>query len=404
MANVYGYWECPYCRNIIRGDNRECPNCGTPVPERTKYLPPDAPEVKEAIGHGRAIDEYKEYVPPEKESKEANWICEYCHTQNPASSNSCEGCGSARFEAKKDYFGHSLDFSEEDKEQRDILGLSSKIEEAQYESSSSDSEYDWMSDRTVDEYYDIPKETNIFVKGFQVCLEFLQEYWKPVTIGLSVIFSLIFLIWLFYPVTRAATITGFEWERTIAVEEFKLCHEDDWSMPSGATLEYTKEEIHHYNKVLDHYETKTKKIPEQVLDGYDISYKDLGNGQFEEVKKERYKTVYRTETYQEAVYKNVPEYRTKYYYTIGRWKEVTSLISSGVTKEVYWPECKYPSSVSNPNYGDRRRGKTSEKYYAIIISENGDVNKKSYSYSEWLEHSEGEEITYKSFRFTTKPL
>ena len=130
---------------------------------------------------------------------------------------------------------------------------------------------------------------------------------------------LVFLIWLFFPVTRTATVQDFEWERSIVVEEYTLCHENDWNVPSGGTITSQKEEIHHYDKVIDHYETKTKKVSERVLDHYDTDYKDLGNGQAKAEKKPVYKTVYHTETYQDPVYRKEPVYKTKYYYDIGRW-------------------------------------------------------------------------------------
>ena len=45
MANVWTYWKCSCCESIIRGDNRVCPGCGTPIPNGVKYLMPDNSEV-----------------------------------------------------------------------------------------------------------------------------------------------------------------------------------------------------------------------------------------------------------------------------------------------------------------------------------------------------------------------
>ena len=158
--------------------------------------------------------------------------------------------------------------------------------------------------------------------------------------------------------------------------------------------------------MLDHYEKKSRQVAEQVLDGYDKSYRDLGNGQAEVVETPRYRTEYRTEYYDEPVYRQVPEYRTKYYYDIGRWKSIYSLDSSGSDHEPYWHRDadSLPSSVSNPAYGNKRLGSRQEKYYAIIQDAKKREQKVEYSYADWMATQIGDKISYKTFRFSQKPL
>ena len=52
---VYSYWKCPSCQNIIRGDCRECPSCGKPIPSDVKYKMPDDPEVISALAKGTIL-------------------------------------------------------------------------------------------------------------------------------------------------------------------------------------------------------------------------------------------------------------------------------------------------------------------------------------------------------------
>ena len=97
-----------------------------------------------------------------------------------------------------------------------------------------------------------------------------------------------------------------------------------------------------YDHVLDHYETRERKIPEKVLDGYDVEteYKDLGNGYFDEIEKKvpRYRTEYRIERYEEPVYRDIPVYKKKYYYSIMRWLYDRDETVSGKNNEPYYPK------------------------------------------------------------------
>lgn len=400
---VYSYWKCPSCQNIIRGDCRECPSCGKPIPSDVKYKMPDDPEVISALAKGtiltsasavtrnveRSIDEkgiISEIVPEELVSEKPNWNCIYCGYQNRFEDTTCQSCGAGKEEAETDYFGSKPVMSEKncnDYEKR--TGLTYEPDLPQEEPS---------------ETYDTVEPQSLL----QRILSFLRSNVKSIIQIGAVLCTVIFLVWLFIPITRTAKVEGFEWERSIAVEEYKLCHESGWSVPSGGKITSQKEEIHHYDKVLDHYETKTKRVSERVLDHYDTVYKDLGNGQAKAERKPVYKTVYHNEMYKEPVYRKVPVYKTKYYYDIGRWKDVSSLNTSGSDQSPYWHETDLPNSVTDPSYGERRQGGRSEAYSVIITDAKGDSHNVNYDYSEWTELKIGDEITYKTFRFSQKPL
>lgn len=414
MAHVYTYWECSYCKSLIRGDSRTCPNCGAPIPNDVKYLMPDNEKVIKARKEGKIlignthIDEkgiVADIVEKKDERDKPNWLCEHCGYQNFDEDTTCRGCGAEK--TTKNYFSDKDESFDEP-------------EESEEESEST----------TKSETEKSNKLSDIKNKIFGIISNIPVNY--AIYFGIGII-ALIFLIWLFTPVTRVTTVQGFKWQRTIDVEEYTLCHESGWSTPAGATVTDTREEIHHYDTVLDHYETKTREVSEQVFDGYDTetrqvseqvfdgydtSYRDLGNGQAEMVQTPRYRTEYRTETYQvpryrtewhtetyqEPVYVQVPVYQTKYYYDIGRWKYVYNLPTSGSDQEPYWHNTDLPSDVFDPNYGDLKQTSRHEKYIVIILNEDGESIETEYDFNLWTTLLPGDKLTYKSFRFTYRPL
>ena len=54
--------------------------------------------------------------------------------------------------------------------------------------------------------------------------------------------------------------------------------------------------------------------------------------------KERYRTEYRIERYKEPVYRDIPVYKKKYYYSIMRWLYDRDETVSGKNNEPYYPE------------------------------------------------------------------
>ncbi|MBP3295392.1 MAG: hypothetical protein J6M27_02325, partial [Lachnospiraceae bacterium] len=199
MMKVWTYWICPSCDSMIQGKHRECPNCATPVPEDAKYLMPDDPRVIDALAKGKVIlntenvnvDEKgikAEVVAKEEERTGPNWICSYCGAQNYSDSNTCAGCGSPRSE---------------------------KIYQTEPKPAPTQSRLTPI-ERPV-----LPQPSGN-----------RNKLLKPVLAILGVLF----LLWLFLPVTRKATVQSFRWERSIEIEKYTLCHEDDWSVPPGGKM------------------------------------------------------------------------------------------------------------------------------------------------------------------------
>ena len=338
--NVWGYWKCPYCGEVVRADHKDCTKCGASIPNDVKFF--------------MDTDKPVEYVDEAQESDEANWLCSFCRSQNPAEKDHCENCGAKRSDALGDYF--------------------TKPEKPTNEP-------------------EAPAKKKLSSKTRK----------RLILLG-AVILVILFFVWLFKPVTRTGEITGFEWERSIGVEEYQRVKESGWSVPGGAELVSSNREVRSYRQVLDHYEYKTKRVAKRVQDGYKVEYKDLGNGQFKEVKKPKYKTVYENERVKTPVYRQEPIYDTKYYYNIDKWKQIRSLDTQGSDHEPKWAETDLPTSVSAPKYGDRRQGAKTEKYYAVIKDHNGSTQKIEYGFAEWEKLKTGDKVEYKTLRFSDDPL
>jgi hypothetical protein len=204
------------------------------------------------------------------------------------------------------------------------------------------------------------------------------------------------LFWIFTPKIQEVTIHDFSWERSINVEEYVTVKRDGWSLPADGRLLYSQQEIKTYEKVLDHYETKTRTYTEQVLDHYETyvsGYRDLGNGHFEEITSQRpvYRTETRTETYQEPVYRDEPVYATKYYYEIDVWQHAFYSKSSGNDKKPYWKEIELKEL--------QREGGRSETYYIFVINKNGEEEKYAFDFDVWNSLEKGQEITIKTTIF-----
>lgn len=352
MGKIFmGYWDCSYCGNKhIHGNKRECPGCGKPRGDDVRfYMDGTSQEVEN----------------PESINKNPDWLCPFCGSLNSDSMKTCSSCGHGREESDPDYF---------DKEK-------------------------CLNRMTMDNGM-FDRDTSIS-GGFEDLIYEQDSYKKKEKRRKKIITAAIIagvlllcaaLLFVFLPRTKMISVEEVGWERNVEVEVYRTVSDSGWTLPSGAHDVTQRQEIQSYNQVLDHYETKTREKSRQVQDGYDVyySYRDLGNGYFEQVehKTPRYRTEYYTETYQDPVYRSVPVYATKYYYDIERWVFDRSEKTSGVDKSPYFARI-------DTRDGIRREGNTSEKYW--IIDENG----KTYSieYDLWETLNVGDSVKIKTTIF-----
>lgn len=191
-------------------------------------------------------------------------------------------------------------------------------------------------------------------------------------------------------------ITALNWTRAINVEEKRLFSESGWTLPDGAEQTDAKEEVHHYDQVLDHYEPVEVQKSRQVFDHNEIyyTYEDNGQGGFNVVQHEGpvYITEYYTETEQRPVYTTVPRYQTKYYYNVWRWMPSRDLTASGSDHNASWPSL----SLSE----NEREGQRSEIYSFTAENMNGNGEVATYYLAEidWLNLNVDDRIRISSER------
>lgn len=351
MGKIFmGFWDCSSCgTKKIRGDVRNCPNCGKPRGNDVRFY----------------MDETSEEVTDvENINKNPDWLCSFCGSLNSDSDETCPSCGHSRDESDLNYFENQ----EKMNTQHEYVG---------------EPTYSYHDDYgSTTESYSEPVERIVSVSSSVSRTKKRSFNKRKVIIAAAAIALALLIAFIFIPKTRTITVASLPWERTVAVEEYRTVHENSWYLPSGAYDVTTRQEIKSYDHVLDHYEPKTKQVSKQVLDGYDISYsyRDLGNGMFEQVehKTPRYRTEYHTETYQEPVYKDVPVYATKYYYSIERWVFDHNETASGDDGRAYFPDVTFRSGIT-------RDGGHTEKYWVV------DAKEKKYSidYELWSKLQSG---------------
>ena len=354
-------WDCPFCGTKgISGPLRECPNCGRPMGANLKFhLPKD-------VKSSYVADEEAKYV-----NKNPHWKCIYCDSYNSDDESVCVSCGAPRTEENKNYF----EVQDENTNEAEIPVFDT---DSHYNNSSAFENTINTSSDTIG--HSAKKPFNLTSKfNFRIIIIILLS-----VLGISG------LVYALIPKEKTMQVTALSWERSINIERYQTVNESDWSLPYGARLQYTREEISAYEQVIDHYETKTRTVSEQVLDGYEevvTGYRDLGNGYAEEITTSRpiYRTEYHEETYQEPVYTTVPVYETKYYYEIDKWLYERSVNTSGTTDIPYWGKVTLAD--------DERTGSKSEQYYVT-----GLVKEKEktfyFSLEDWSNINIGDEITF----------
>lgn len=346
MSTIMGYWDCQYCGTKgIKGIEHTCPNCGKARDEDTKFY----------------MKGKRDYVTQEelKEVGEGpDWVCEHCGSLNRSDVDSCTYCGAKRTEDTDDYF-----------QNRDKKAREEKEKQAQAES--------------------IELEAN----SFEV-MKCRFKKWLP-TVGIAAGIAAVFvlLLFLFLPKTEQVTIENVAWERSIDIESYQTVNESDWYLPSSARLSYTQQEFHHYDSVLDHYETKTRQVAKTRITGYNSvvsGYRDNGNGTFDEIITQEpiYETYYETETYQEPIYVDVPVYQTKYYYEIDKWVYERSVTTSGNDKNPVWGEVVLSEK--------ERESTRTETYQILVKNEKDESNIYAITKEEWEALNVGDVITIKT--------
>ena len=387
---IENYWDCPYCNTThIPGLEDFCPGCGVHKPDDIKYKldRENAREVTEEIAA-----KYDKTV--ENLMKLPDWKCEHCNSLNNAEDSECETCGSPRYSAEEDYFGRKLnekpdyetDYFDKDnvyidsKPEQDVDTINEVIDKADYEYHKP---YNYELGYKSTSYIDIDKAGK---NNYENWYSKFDYSWLALFGRWAIIFGILaVVVFLFWPIKEKTTVNGFQWSRTIVVEEERTFKESGWDTPVGARVYRTNQEIHHYEDVFDHYEYKevTKTRKEYSHDKITYDYIDNGNGTTTEVKYSEpvYVDVNYTETEKIPVYREEPVYKTKYYYEIDRYIDIYDSKSSGNDKNPYW----------NENYTLGLKQRDTERYENYVVKyDNGDS--LNLDYTEWYNTDLGDAI------------
>lgn len=345
MAIREGAWDCPHCgRKRNRGPEKYCGGCGAPRGEDVKfYLPEDSPEITEADALRRA-------------QAGPDWTCNFCEADNPSDHAFCSSCGAPRDgAAARPVVEHRKDAAPAPPP-ADALAAAAPAQ---------------------------PPPTPRNLRGCKIgCL------------GLAAaVVGVVFLLWLIgRPREETLTVTGFRWERTLAIEELRTVEEQGWEgeIPGGASILAQSREIHHHDRVRIGTETRTRTVSERVQVGTErvrVGERDLGNGYFEDIYEDRpvYEEREREETYEEPVYREDPVYRTRYRYEIEKWMPAREVRADGRDRSPAWPD---PGLRAN-----EREAKRAEVYEVLFEDRDGAARVyRARDEVEWRSFEEGSEV------------
>ena len=311
---IRGYWDCNQCGTKgIDGLVDVCPACGAGKGKDVRYY------MKEAEAVSSEELEKAGISAEESDGSHREWICAYCGNLNNFSDDVCVHCGASKEEKEQDYGGSTSQIQYK----RDKYGRLHRVAEPEP-----------VKEQTYQTVEDVQAQEQTAKSGSRGGGGLFGKL-----LPLVAILAAVFLLW---PHTSSEAISGFEWQRSVTVEELQTFSDSGWQLPTGARVRDTRVELYGYQQVLDHYETVYETRTRQVLDHYDTSYTytDNGNGTFTE--HEVKEPVYRTETYEEPVrqpvYRSEPVYQKKYYYEIDRWVEKRQYDTSGKDHEPYWSD------------------------------------------------------------------
>jgi ribosomal protein L40E len=262
MAVREGKWRCPYCSVVNRGAEMACAGCGaTRDKDVAFFLEDDAPEVADEALLARA-------------RAGADWLCAFCGASNAPAADHCRTCGAEKGTAP-----------------------SRPVREVALPSPPP---------------FPLPPLRAASVPPSR------SRAWAVVAAVLLVLVAGLAVATYFAlrRTNETLTVSGFEWERRVSVESWRMVREQAWegSLPSGARVVSRRQEVHH----TDHERVGTRRVK--------TGHRDLGNGFFEDVYKD------------EPVYRDRPVYRTRLTYEIQRWVPDRTVRASGQDQAARWPD------------------------------------------------------------------
>lgn len=311
IKRFYGFWRCDHCGAEVNGRYDKCLRCGGPIPLPRPnqisvfYLKPGAQPVEEATAEAM-------------EKAGPDWVCGHCTTNNSGLLRACTGCGNVRENAdatrKKVRYGRGQKVPQTWEETFVKPGLGGWWERLKN----------------------------------SAAMRFLFGTTGGCLITGGVVLGLViwFFIWFttFHPPVLELTLKTKSWKRVVPIERWKTVRESDWSIPATGKEISREEKVHHYNHVVDHYETKQVQRSRSVPDGEESYTETVDNGDGSFSTETHTRTTYRTEYYYEdvtePVYRDDPVYQTWYTYDIDKWAYERQADTAGSGNLNGWPAFK----------------------------------------------------------------
>jgi hypothetical protein len=330
-----GAWDCTTCgRTGNRGREKYCAGCGHPRGKEIElFLPEDAPEVTEEAALERAL-------------AGADWCCDHCGGDNRTDADYCTGCGAPGDGASTREVVVRRDESAPPppppSPPRAVPGSARRPSKSRR------------------------KELK---KAYR---RKTSRSRRPLVIGCLGLLAIVALLWYLGRTSEAtATVAGFGWERTIAIEKLLAVTEEakPAEVPAGARLFDPDGSGKTTRTVSERVQVSTEKVK--------VGVRDLGNGFFEDVYEER--PVYETRK-REVPVRGPPGAKVRY--QIDRWTPVREEKASARDRSPHWP------SVSLAER--EREGERSETFTVYLSGAGGDaLNYRARSEEEWLSFAPG---------------
>ena len=283
-----------------------------------------------------------------------DWYCSFCNSLNSDNAQTCGNCGATRADSEANYFDRLKKRQEQEAAELAAQGSTPAAK---------------------------PKSRLLLI----------------IAVIVAAIVGIV--VWMNSNKTAGdLKVTALNWTRVIQIEANKQYSESDWSMPQGAELVETKQEISGYREVFDHYENVQVQRSRQVYDHDEYTLKDNGNGTFTQVAHPVYRTEYYTETEKRAVTRPEPIYNTKYYYTIWRWKPEREVTASGTDHNTAWPEYTLADN--------EREGTRTEDYRFTVEHTKKQSAPETYrlTESDWAKINVGDQIFITAKRSGANPF
>ncbi|MET0395965.1 MAG: hypothetical protein ABW277_04005 [Longimicrobiaceae bacterium] len=423
MAIREGRWDCTSCGSTgVLGRHVDCPGCGRPRPEGTRfYLSDDAPVVvdPERLAEARAG---------------ADWACARCGGTNRASLAECGGCGAPRegaapappepaspvpsAEPVAATPAPPADAADLPAGATDAVSAPIGLEAAIAALPAAEV----PPDRGA-----APPRPPTWPLGLARARK--RDYAVTLPFILLAVWVGIVQVARYRESIRMhpAVVVDKEWRRSLWMQRHDTVEEAFWTVPESAVVVRKEKQLHHHERVRTGYRESTRSVPTTttVQDGYDevetpvtervqtgsTSYtcgqKDLGNGYFEDVTcsrpvyesrtatrterraREREVTSYETVTHQVPVYEDRPVYADWYVYRVPRWRISDSIVSASRTAVPAWPALPARDSTRYRLY-DRKQW-----ILVTVVNGAGERVKIEVDSATWKRFRPGQRVAYR---------